>query len=216
MWAYYKALINVLEDLSVDGPSNESEFGQHRAEFVMIIDEINRANLTQVFGELMTVIEASKRAGESEAVKLRLSDGTPFELPPNLHIIGTMNTTDHSVSQIDLALRRRFEFERIGPLYDLDALQQIDFADKLRSMNARIRELTGNADYEIGHAYFLPRKEGDEVDVLQVMRRQILPLLQQYLDYDNEQISAVLEEGGFSPRLNEDSGQLIIGNNDSE
>lgn len=170
---------------------------------VLIIDEINRGNVSRIFGELITLIEQSKRKGASEALEVVLPYSRKrFSVPENVHIIGTMNTADRSLAGLDVALRRRFEFREMMP--DTAALAGVVVAGvpvgrMLETMNQRIEVLLGR-DFMIGHAYFMGlRDSGDLADLARIFRRQVLPLLQEYFFEDWEKISLVLNDHRKAP-----------------
>lgn len=148
-------------------------------DYVIIIDEINRANISKVFGELITLIEEDKRWGEPNAISITLPSGDVFAVPNNLYIIGTMNSADKSISLIDTALRRRFEFIEVVPDYSVvedDKLRTI-----LERLNSGLVNELDSTDLLIGHAYFI----GKTIDDLcNIMNRAIIPLLYEYF-YDN-------------------------------
>ncbi|HAT41053.1 MAG TPA: hypothetical protein DCS87_04915 [Rheinheimera sp.] len=163
---------------------------------VLIIDEINRGNISSIFGELITLIEPSKRAGgaESLAVKLPYSKER-FSVPSNLYIVGTMNTADKSLAQVDIALRRRFEFVEMMPkpslLDDIDCLD-IDFPLLLKTINQRI-ELLYDREHTIGHSFFMPLKDDPTIERLaRIFELEILPLLEEYFFEDWERVGQVL------------------------
>jgi 5-methylcytosine-specific restriction protein B len=164
--------------------------------FVLIIDEINRGNISSIFGELITLIEPSKRAGgfESLTVKLPYSK-EPFSVPSNLHIIGTMNTADKSLAQVDIALRRRFEFVEMMPKHELLAdinVEGINIARLLETINQRI-ELLYDREHTIGHSFFLPLKDDPTIKRLaRTFELEILPLLEEYFFEDWERVGQVL------------------------
>ena len=141
--------------------------------YVLVIDEINRANISKVFGELITLLEDDKRLGAENELKVTLPNGEKeFGIPPNLYIIGTMNTADKSIALIDIALRRRFEFIGYYPKYeDYD----LEACNLLKVINFNIFEKKKSADYLIGHAYFM---KGQPIEV--VLRNKVLPLLMEY------------------------------------
>lgn len=176
---------------------------KNRAEeknYVLIIDEINRGNIAKIFGELITLIEESKRLGEKDEATATLpysKDKEPFGVPNNFYIIGTMNTADRSIALLDTALRRRFYFIEMMPdpeqLKD-KKIEGVNCQELLRVMNERIRRLH-DREHQIGHTYFMDVK--DMASLAKTFKNRIIPLLQEYF-YDNwEKIDLVLNKNGF-------------------
>lgn len=179
--------------------------------FAMVIDEINRGNISKIFGELITLIELDKREGMKNALPVTLAySGKPFWVPANVDIIGTMNTADRSLALIDTALRRRFDFVPVmpdsrdvegAPLFGLRVSiddYQIDIPCMLTAINQRIEALY-DRDHCIGHAYFTALKEFDDgparfTELAHVFRNRILPLLEEYFFEDWQKIRLVLAD----------------------
>lgn len=164
--------------------------------YVLIIDEINRGNVSAIFGELITLIEDSKRLGKDEALTVTLPySKEPFGVPPNLYIIGTMNTADRSVEALDTALRRRFVFEEMMPDYELLTGKNIDnisLKTILETINNRIEVLLSR-DHLIGHSYFLEVDSWEKLN--ETFYKNIIPLLQEYFYGDYGKIGLVLGSG---------------------
>ena len=158
--------------------------------YVIIIDEINRANISRVFGELITLIEEDKRSHGKIPMRVTLPSGDTFIVPSNLHIIGTMNTADKSIALLDIALRRRFEFVPMYPLYE-GFKDSIYFPDILQKMNEKIKKIKG-PDFQIGHAYFM---END--NLLEIMNRKVIPLLLEYFMNDETQVKEIITIDGY-------------------
>jgi 5-methylcytosine-specific restriction protein B len=168
--------------------------------YVLIIDEINRGNISRILGELITLIEPSKRIGMIEALHVTLPYSKKrFGVPPNIHIIGTMNTADRSLTGLDIALRRRFAFKDMPPqpeLLDMVNIEGVNIGKMLRRMNERIEALL-DRDHCLGHTYFLSlrsvqnqHREG----LAGILRQHIIPLLEEYFFDDAERIGWVLND----------------------
>lgn len=165
--------------------------------YIIIIDEINRGNVSKIFGELITLIEASKRIGEKEELKVTLPySGKEFGVPKNVYIIGTMNTADRSITSLDTALRRRFEFIEMMP--DVSKLsidcEGINLQELLKAINTRIEYLL-DREKTIGHAFFISVENLE--DLKKVFKNKIIPLLQEYFYNDYALIDAVLNKNGM-------------------
>ena len=202
---YYLAILDKLKLYGL----NESIDVQEKA-FVLIIDEINRGNVSQIFGELITLIEDDKRIGKDEALKVTLPySKEEFGVPSNLYIIGTMNTADRSVEALDAALRRRFSFEEMPPDSDLirkegklkgtdGKLGEISLPDLLDTINKRLEKLL-DKDHQIGHSYFISVASLDDLKL--AFQNKIIPLLQEYFFGDYGKIGLVLGEGFVEKKL---------------
>lgn len=199
--AYWAVINNLNKKIAANQSIVEissSELKPH----VLIIDEINRGNVSAIFGELITLIEESKRAGASEALELTLPySKEKFSVPSNLYIIGTMNTADRSVEALDTALRRRFAFEEMmpepmkitteGALID-GIIEGVDLAKVLTKINERI-ELLLDSDHQIGHSYLI--NVADLSGLANAFNNCIIPLLKEYFYHDDEKIALVLGAG---------------------
>ncbi|WP_418639461.1 AAA family ATPase [Winogradskyella sp.] len=181
--SYYRPL---LEELLQSGKLNETE---HiiRKNYVIIIDEINRANISRVFGELITLIEKDKRYGGKIPLTATLPSGDRFIVPSNLYIIGTMNTADKSIALLDIALRRRFEFVPMYPNSESTEDKVVHDGDILEAINKEIISRKGY-DFTIGHSYFM----GDDYDLKHTIDNKVIPLLLEYFMNDFDEVKKLL------------------------
>ena len=173
---------------------------ENKEPYVFIIDEINRGNISKIFGELITLIEITKRAGKKECISTKLPySNEEFTVPDNVYIIGTMNTADRSIALMDTALRRRFYFEEMLPNYDLlkdifveDEGVKVNIGAMLKAINERIEYLY-DREHTIGHAVFLELKENNNIDKLEnIFKKSVIPLLQEYFYEDYDKIRLIL------------------------
>lgn len=168
--------------------------------YLLIIDEINRANISKVFGELITLIEDDKRLGEDYELKVRLSySQQEFGVPANVYILGTMNTADRSIALLDIALRRRFTFVEMMPLLEKvsENVAGVDLRALLERMNARITALL-DRDHQLGHSYLMNLENADNLRFAWYHR--VVPLLQEYFYNDDQRLRAVLGTAFFEKR----------------
>ena len=175
----------------------KSQIKERKSEkYVLIVDEINRGNVSSIFGELITLLEEDKRKGNKEELEVILPySKEPFSIPNNLHIIGTMNTADRSVEALDTALRRRFSFVEMMPdvsLLESKEIDGINLKNVLSTINDRI-EILIDRDHTIGHSYFMNINNSKELKL--AFKDKIVPLLQEYFYGDYGKIGLVLGEG---------------------
>ncbi len=185
---YYEAVTDALRQFS--SSLRLTRDGGQLRNYVLVIDEVNRANVSRVFGELITLLEEDKRLGTTNALAATLPSGESFAVPPNLYVVGTMNTADKSVALLDVALRRRFAFVPLYPDYSLVP----DFEAVLRPLNEKIREKKGT-DFLVGHSYFIGK---DRADLPGIFNRKIIPLLYEYFQNRPEPVREVLEATGLT------------------
>ena len=153
-----------------------------------MIDEINRGNISKIFGELITLIEEDKRWGELNQMSATLPMGDSFAVPNNLYIIGTMNSADKSISLIDAALRRRFEFVEKAP--DANVIDNETLKEVLIKLNKYLRKEQKSTDLLIGQSYFIGKTL---VELEPVMNRSVIPLLYEYFYDDESKVKKALD-----------------------
>jgi 5-methylcytosine-specific restriction enzyme B len=204
MKTYYRALVE--EMYKWQGDIKNISKNVSLKNYVIIIDEINRGNVSQIFGELITLIEEDKRIGKDEALEVTLAySKVGFGVPSNLFIIGTMNTADRSVEALDSALRRRFSFFEMPPTPELIAthgklkdangiVNNINLPSLLITINKRIEKLL-DKDHQIGHSYFM--SVATIVDLKHSFQYKIVPLLQEYFFGDIGKIGLILGKDFF-------------------
>jgi hypothetical protein len=190
--SYYTPLVDLIHS-----KQETTEKAEPKKNFVLIIDEINRGNISRIFGELITLLEDDKRLGQDNELKVTLPNGEKgFSVPPNLYLLGTMNTADKSIALLDIALRRRFEFIGKYPEYeDLTPMVQ----EKLLKLNTAIAEAKKSPDFMIGHAYFI-NKPDDDFD--EIMNRKIIPLLYEYFNGRDEFVKRILDNAEIAVKKN--------------
>ncbi|NMR25834.1 AAA domain-containing protein [Pseudoalteromonas sp. NEC-BIFX-2020_015] len=200
--SYVKSILNHIKKTYKVNDFESPKQGEAK-NFVLVIDEINRGNISKIFGELITLIEESKRSGEeqNEALEVVLpNSGEPFSVPENLYLIGTMNTADRSLAMMDTALRRRFDFVEMMPrpeLFHEVSINGIDLEALLSKMNQRI-EVLYDREHTLGHAFFIPIKDlvGKQDlafgTLKSVFKNKIIPLLEEYFFEDWNKIRLVL------------------------
>lgn len=182
---YYNPILNILLE------KGKSQFAPvEKKNYVIIIDEINRANISRVFGELITLIEEDKRSHGKIPMRVTLPSGDTFIVPSNLYILGTMNTADKSIALLDIALRRRFEFV---PKYPDTSLVKIEYQEIFAAINNAILDRK-NHDFTIGHAYFMD----DNCTLEKTMNNKVIPLLLEYFMNDEKEVTAILQAAEIS------------------
>lgn len=189
-------LADVLRVLKRHHSDPTASISENKNNYVFIIDEINRGNISKILGELITLIEPAKRLGQAEEIKVKLPySQEEFGIPNNVYLLATMNTADRSIARLDTALRRRFHFEEMLPKHELlsgISVAGIDFSALLSTINQRIEALF-DRDHMIGHAYFMPLAKDPTIQHLaHIFKNAIIPLLQEYFYEDFEFIRLVL------------------------
>lgn len=187
---YFIKAYELVKSLMPSIKANQEDIKQKN--YIIIIDEINRANISRVFGELITLIEPDKRSHGGIPLEARLPSGDRFIVPSNLYIIGTMNTADKSIALLDIALRRRFEFESMYPKYLIENKEIYD-VEILQKINELIIKSKGH-DFQIGHAYFMGK---DNTDLVERMNKKVIPLLLEYYMNDEKEVSGILKLAGL-------------------
>jgi len=177
---YYNPILSLLLE------KGKSQFMPvEKKNFVIIIDEINRANISRVFGELITLIEKDKRSHGKIPMRVTLPSGDSFMVPSNLYIIGTMNTADKSIALLDIALRRRFDFVAKYPEV---SLVKPEYQEIFSAINKAILDRK-NHDFTIGHAYFME----DDCTLENTINNKVIPLLLEYFMNDEKEVAAILQ-----------------------
>lgn len=194
---YYQPLLKRLWELGEIKINSRTQVKN----YVLIIDEINRANISKVFGELITLLETDKRIGADHELRLTLPNGEKdFGVPPNLYIIGTMNTADKSIALVDIALRRRFQFKGFYPTVELleelvnEELIKEEARQLLLHINRQIFEQKKTADFLIGHAYFIDKSENE---IPLILQQNIIPLLMEYFSGKTETVKEILKGSAY-------------------
>ncbi|HEB9287825.1 TPA: AAA family ATPase [Campylobacter coli] len=204
--AYVKAILNYLKTQGLKDYQEKDE--KTNLPYIIIIDEINRGNVSKIFGELITLIEPSKRIGADEELKVTLPySNEEFGVPKNVYILGTMNTADRSITSLDTALRRRFEFIEMMPDVSKlsDDYKDVNLRELLKAINTRIEYLL-DREKTIGHAFFIGVENLE--DLKKVFQNKIIPLLQEYFYNDYALINAVLNDNGILEKQDINSNYL--------
>ena len=189
----------VVQVLDKVGKTKKRVTSREMLPYVFVIDEVNRGNVSKVFGELITLLEEDKRKGEAQELSVTLPYSTDsFCVPSNVYVIGTMNTADRSIALMDTALRRRFSFTEVMPdssVLDGIEVEGIDIPRMLDVMNRRI-ELLYDREHTLGHAYFIPLKNDPSNRTIAclsgIFHDRLMPLLQEYFFDDYAKIASVL------------------------
>jgi len=174
--------------------------------YVIIIDEINRANISKVLGELITLLETDKRWGEINQLSTKLPSGQPFAVPNNLYVIGTMNSADKSISLIDVALRRRFEFVEVSVNYK--TIANSTARSVLKKINEKLEGQLDSSDLLVGHAYFIGK---DENSICDVLNHNVIPLLYEYFFDSKAKVKDILKYAldGLNYEIEDEAGKRL-------
>lgn len=194
-WSILNQLYNWIKENQdkIETEKRIEESKETHKNHILIIDEINRGNVSAIFGELITLLEEDKRIGQKEVISITLPySKTKFSVPENLYIIGTMNTADRSVEALDTALRRRFSFTEVAPTIKVlpeNEVDGINLRKLLQTINDRI-EILIDKDHKIGHSYFMKIETLE--DLKQTFKNKVIPLLEEYFFGDYGKIGLVL------------------------
>lgn len=189
---FYQELLQIKNEY-IDENKIDNCINQDPLKYVLVIDEINRGDVSKIFGELITLIEKDKRIGEDHQMTVTLPySREPFGVPNNLYIIGTMNTADRSIALLDTALRRRFDFEEMMPKPELlrgKDIEGVDLEQLLTKINDRIKN-EYDRDHQIGHSYLMGVKNKEQLE--RAYKNRILPLLNEYFYNDIDSVAKIL------------------------
>ncbi|MBQ0035942.1 MAG: AAA family ATPase [Firmicutes bacterium] len=188
-------VFKTIADKALDDPNNN---------YVIIIDEINRGNISKIFGELITLIEDDKRWGEVEQTSVKLASGDVFTVPNNLYILGTMNSADKSISLVDAALRRRFNFIEIEPN---SKLLNDEFSKFLDQINTHLKRELQSKDLLIGHSYFINKSVKDFDNII---NKNIIPLLYEYFFDDETKVKKALDGINVVSYKDDEDGKTYV------
>lgn len=186
----YRAEVNAIVKYIIE---NKSVKSMHKNK-VLVIDEINRGNISKIFGELITLLEENKREGAVDGVPVKLQySGDSFILPKCLYLIGTMNTADRSIAMMDIALRRRFQFKEVSPKSNLvvETVGKVKFREIFDNINEKISICIGR-DYQIGHSYFMKNKINNLEDLKDAWFDNLIPLLNEYFHEEWDKLQLFL------------------------
>lgn len=189
---FYQELLQIKNDY-IDENKIDNHINQDPLKYVLVIDEINRGDVSKIFGELITLIEEDKRIGKEHQMTVTLPySREPFGVPNNLYIIGTMNTADRSIALLDTALRRRFDFEEMMPKPELlrgKDIEGVDLEQLLTKINDRIKN-EYDRDHQIGHSYLMEVENKEQLE--RAYKNRILPLLNEYFYNDIDSVAKIL------------------------